>query len=82
MRTTASGAASTARRRASPRASRCSPSGRTTATMSGCLQEHQPAVAVVVGERAERLGPQGDLRVELQWRVERDGHGGVDRSAQ
>ena len=34
------------------------------------LQEHQPAGAVVVGERAERLGSQGDLRVELQRRVE------------
>ena len=31
----------------------------------GVLEEHQPAVAVVVGERAERLGPQGHLRVEL-----------------
>ena len=34
------------------------------------LQEHQPPCAVVVGERAERLGPQRDLRVELQRCVE------------
>ncbi len=36
----------------------------------GVLEEHQPAVAVVVGERAERLGPQGDLRIELERAVE------------
>ena len=36
----------------------------------GVVEEDQPAVAVVVGERAERLGPQGDLRVERQRPVE------------
>ncbi len=34
------------------------------------LQEHQPAIAVVVGERAERFRAQRDLRVELQRGVE------------
>ena len=34
----------------------------------GVLQEHQPAVAVVVGERAERLGAQRDLRMQLERR--------------
>ncbi len=34
------------------------------------LHEHQSASAVVVGERAERLGSQRDLWVELQRRVE------------
>ena len=32
----------------------------------GVLQEDQAPVAVVVGERAERLGSQGDLRIEGQ----------------
>ena len=32
----------------------------------GVLEEDQPAVAVVVGERAERLRPQRHLRVELE----------------
>ena len=36
----------------------------------GVLQEHEPAVAVVVGERAERLWPQGDLGMEFERGVE------------
>ena len=32
----------------------------------GVLHEHQPPGAVVIRERAERLGTQRDLRVELQ----------------
>ena len=36
----------------------------------GVLEEDQLAVAVVVGERAERLGSQGDLRVQLEMVVE------------
>jgi mycofactocin radical SAM maturase len=39
----------------------------------GRAQEREAAVAVVVGERAERLGSQGDLRVELPAPRERSG---------
>ena len=39
----------------------------------GVLEEDQPAVAVVVGERAERLRSQGDLRIERQPAVEHRG---------
>jgi len=39
------------------------------------FQKNQFAVAVVVGERAERFGTQGDLRVQLARRVECDWHG-------
>ena len=44
----------------------------------GVLQEHQPAVAVVVGERAERLGPQRDLRVRAPAVWSSDATGSVD----
>ena len=36
----------------------------------GVLEEDQLAVAVVVGERTERLGSEGDLLVELEMVVE------------
>ena len=36
----------------------------------GMLEEDQPAGAVVVGERTERLGSEGDLLVELEMVVE------------
>jgi hypothetical protein len=38
-------------------------------------QEHQPPVAVVVGERTERLGSKGHLIVEGEGPFQRDGHG-------
>jgi hypothetical protein len=41
----------------------------------GMLQEDQSAVAVVVRERAERLRPQGDLRIEDESPVEHVGSG-------
>jgi hypothetical protein len=42
------------------------------------LQEHEPAVAVVVGQRAEGLGSDGDLRVKLECIVKPDEHVLVD----
>lgn len=36
----------------------------------GMLQEHEAAVAVVIGERTERLGTERHLRVELESPIE------------
>ena len=48
-------------------------------TMSGDRRKREATVAEVVGQRAERLGAQRDLRVQLVRGVEGDGHGSTDR---
>jgi hypothetical protein len=39
-------------------------------------KKDEASVAIVIGERPERLGSQGDLRVHLARRLEREGHNG------
>jgi hypothetical protein len=42
----------------------------------GVAKKDEASVAIVIGERPERLGSQGDLRVHLARRLEREGHNG------